>query len=170
MTDFFEQYSYLGLFIILFIEEAGIPLPIPGDIFIGIASGLPNSEYLLIVGTVTAATFLGSTILFTIAKKVGHGLLVKYGPKVKITPEKIKKVEKWFAHYGMWAIVIGRLIPGFRTITPIVAGLFNLPYKKFWPATAIAAIIWANIYFVIGKFFGEVLRWMLTIVQKLPLS
>lgn len=157
MFELIEQYSYLGLFIILFVEEAGVPFPIPGDLFIGTASALPNSNYFLIVATVTIATLIGSTILFTLSKKFGHRLLAKYGKYIKITPKKIKKVEEWFAKYGGWAIVIGRLTPGLRTITPFVAGLFNVSYKTFWIYTAVAAFIWANIYFVIGKFFVEVL-------------
>lgn len=158
MLDFIETYSVLGLFLILFIEEAGVPLPIPGDIFIAITSGLPNSNYLLIVSTVTIATLTGSTILFTLAKKIGNPLILKYGKYIKITPDKIKKVEKWFTKYGGWAIVIGRLIPGLRIITPIVAGLFGVNYKTFWLYTIIAALIWANIYFIIGKFFAELLQ------------
>ena len=158
MLEFLEQYSYLGLFLILFIEEAGIPLPIPGDIFIGISSGLPNSNYFLIVATVVTSTILGSTILFTLAKKIGQRLLVKYGKYIKITPQKIKKVKRWFRNYGAYAIIFGRLIPGFRTITPFVAGLFDMPYQKFYPATVVAAFIWANIYYVIGKFFAQVIE------------
>lgn len=156
--DFIEKYSYLGLFVILLIEEAGIPLPIPGDLFIGAASALPNSNYFFIVATVVTATLIGSTILFTLSSKVAHPLLVKFGPKIKITPEKIKKVEKWFEKYGGFAIVIGRLIPGLRIITPIVAGLFGVSYKTFWLYSAIAALIWGNIYYVIGKFFGEIIQ------------
>lgn len=162
MPELIEQYSYLGLFIILFLEEAGIPLPIPGDIFIGASSALPSSNYFLIVATVMLATLVGSTILFTIAKKFGHKFLVKYGKIIKFTPSKIQMVEKWFGKYGAYTIIIGRLIPGLRTITPFAAGLFDLPYRKFWPATAVAAFIWANIYYVIGKFFGEVIQKLLT--------
>ena len=157
MEDFLRTYSYLGLFVILFIEEAGIPLPIPGDLFIATTASLKSSNYLLVVITDMTATLAGSTILFTLSKKIGHRILIKYGKYVKITPDKIKKVEKWFTKYGSWAIVIGRLTPGLRTITPIAAGLFDLPYKTFWTYTLVAAFIWANVYFVIGKFFGEVL-------------
>lgn len=164
--DLINHYSYLGLFAILFIEEAGIPIPIPGDLFIGTIAALPNSSYFLTVTTVMAATVSGSTILFTIAKKFGRKILVKFGPKVKITPDKIKKVEKWFSKYGMWTIVIGRLIPGFRTITPFAAGLFDLPYQKFWGATVIAAFIWANIYYVIGKFFSELITKLYPLFTK----
>ena len=163
MLEFVQQYSYLGLFLILFIEEGGIPLPIPGDIFIATAAALPSSNYFLIVATVVVATLAGSTILFTLTKKFGHRLLLKYGKYIKITPDKIKKVEKWFDKYGGATIVIGRLIPGLRTITPFTAGLFDVSYKTFWVYTAIAAFIWANIYFVIGKFFGEVLTKLLSL-------
>lgn len=156
MFNLIESYSYLGLLIILFIEEAGIPLPIPGDIFIATQAALPNSNYLLTVATVITATMIGSTILFTLSKKVGHPLLLKFGPKIKITPQKVEKVEKWFHKYGGFAIVIGRLIPGFRTITPFVAGLFGVSYKTFWAYTALAAFIWANAYYAIGKLFGEI--------------
>lgn len=156
--EFIEKFSYFGLFLILLVEEAGVPLPIPGDLFIGTASALPNSNYFLIVATVVTATLIGSTVLFTLSNKVASPLLKRFGPKVKITPEKIKKVEKWFEKYGGFAIVIGRLIPGLRIVTPIVAGLFGVSYKTFWFYTALAAFIWANIYFVIGKFFGEILQ------------
>ena len=155
MNHILEEFSYFALFLILFIEEAGIPLPVPGDIFIATVSGLPKSNYFLVVITVVMSTLTGSTILFTISKKLGNPLLKKYGKYIKVTPEKIKKVEKWFEKYGGFAIVIGRLIPGLRTVTPFAAGLFDVPYKTFWFYSVIAALIWANIYFIIGKFFSE---------------
>lgn len=154
--DIIQNYSYLGLFFVLFIEEAGIPLPIPGDLFIGAAAALPNSNYFLIVATVTLATLIGSTILFTLSRKFGYKLLIKYGKHIKVTPEKITKIEKWFKKYGGTTIVIGRLIPGLRTITPFAAGLFQVNYKTFWLYSLLAAFIWANIYYIVGKFFYEV--------------
>ena len=155
--ELIERFSYFGLFLILFIEEGGIPLPVPGDIFIATVSALPKSNYFLIVITVTLATLAGSTILFTLANKFGQKLLKKYGKYIKITPQKIKKAERWFEKYGGWAIVIGRLIPGLRIVTPIVAGLFGVSYKTFWLYSALAAFIWANIYYVLGRFFGSIL-------------
>ena len=84
--------SYFSLFLILFIEEGGIPLPVPGDIFIATVAALPNSNYFLIVLTVVAATLFGSTILFTLANKFGQKLLKKYGKYIRVTPEKINKI------------------------------------------------------------------------------
>ena len=154
MLEIVQAYSYLGLFLLLLIEEAGIPLPIPGDIIIATVSTFPKTNYLFLVSTVILATLAGSTILFTLSKKIGRPLLVKFGKYIKITPEKIKKIESWFQKRGGMAIVIGRLIPGLRIITPIVAGTFEVSYKTFWVYTTLAAFIWANIYFIVGKFFG----------------
>lgn len=158
MLNFIDQYSLLGLFSLIFLEESGLPLPIPGDIFIALAATLPSKNYLEIVTIVTLATLAGSTILFTLSKKIGRPLLLKYGKHVRLTPQKIEKVESWFRKYGGIALLIGRLIPGLRIITPIVAGFVNLSYKSFWLYTAAASIIWANIYFLVGKFFGEIIK------------
>lgn len=158
MLDLFQSYSYIGLFFILLIEEAGVPLLIPGDIFIATVAALPNSNYFLTVATVVASTLIGSTILFSISKKVGYPLITKYGHHIKVDKTKVQKIEKWFTKYGGFAIVIGRLIPGLRIVTPFAAGTFNLSYKSFWIYTTLAAFIWANIYFVIGKFFGEIIK------------
>ncbi|HEY5601058.1 MAG TPA: DedA family protein [Patescibacteria group bacterium] len=156
--EIFEKYSYFGLFLILLIEESGIPIPIPGDLFIAATAALPDSNYLFIVTTVTISTLVGSTILFSLSKNFGYKLLLKYGKRIKFTPEKIKRIQKWFEKYGMWAIVIGRLIPGLRTVTPFTAGLFNLTYKKFWVSTLLAALIWANVYYLIGRFFNQIIE------------
>src|SRR3989344_2500133 len=154
MMDLIQHYSYLGLFVILFIEEAVIFLPVPGDIFIAATAALPQSNYLMVVATVTASTLCGSTILFFLSKTFGRKLLTKFGKFIRLTPPRISKVESWFEKYGGSAIIIGRLIPGLRTVTPFVAGLFEVNYKTFWAYTALAAFIWANVYFLIGKFFG----------------
>ncbi|OGD92304.1 hypothetical protein A2470_02475 [Candidatus Curtissbacteria bacterium RIFOXYC2_FULL_41_11] len=157
MLEFIQEYSYLGLFLILFAEEGGIPLPIPGDIFIATIAALPSTNYLALVATIVAATLCGSTILFTLARFFGHKLILKFGKYIKLTPDKIRKIEGWFEKHGGKTIVIGRLIPGLRIVTPAVAGLFEVPYKTFWLYTTIAAFIWANLYYVIGKFFGNIL-------------
>ncbi len=158
MLELITEYSYLGLFLLLFAEEGGIPLPIPGDIFIATIASLPTSNYFLTVATVVLATIFGSTILFALSHKFGHRMILKFGKYIRFTPEKTSKVEKWFEKYGGWTIVIGRLIPGLRIVTPIVAGTFKVPYKTFWIYTTLAAFIWANIYFFIGKFFAGFLQ------------
>ncbi len=157
MLEFFQTYSYLGLFIILFLEEGGIPFPVPGDLFIAAVAFMPNSNYFLILLSVIFATLFGSTFLFSISRKFGMPILLKVSGFLRIKKERIEKVEKIFKKHEKIAIILGRLTPGFRTITPMVAGTFKVSYKMFWLNTVIAAFIWANMYYLIGKFFGSLI-------------
>lgn len=158
MLEFVQHYSLFALFVILFIEEGGIPLPVPGDIFIATVAGFPKTNYFALVATVVCATLAGSTILFSLSRTLGNKLLAKFGKFIKLTPDRVKKVEGWFKKYGGATIVAGRLLPGLRIVTPFVAGLFKVDYKTFWAYTALAAFIWANIYFVLGRFFEGIVQ------------
>lgn len=155
MLEFFQTYSYLGLFLILLLEESGLPLPLPGDLLIAAVAFIPNSNYFLIITAVVTATLFGSTFLFSISRKFGMPILLRISGLLRIKKERIEKVQKIFKKHEKVAIILGRLTPGFRTITPMVAGTFKVSYKIFWLNTIIAAFIWANIYFVIGKLFGS---------------
>ena len=86
MLAFIEKFSYLGLFLLLLAEEGGIPLPIPGDIFIATVAALPKTNYLMLVVIVVGATLCGSTILFTLTRYFGHKLFTKFCQKIKLIP------------------------------------------------------------------------------------
>lgn len=156
MLEFYQTYSYFGLFFILLLEEGGIPFPIPGDLFIAAVAFMPNSNYFIILFTVIVSTLLGSTFLFSISRKFGMPILLKITSIIRVKKEKIEKVQNIFKKRANLAIIFGRLTPGFRTITPMVAGTFKVSYKNFWTNTFIAAFVWANIYFILGKLFGEI--------------
>jgi len=155
MLHFLIAHRYLALFLYVFIEEAGIPLPVPGDVSILVVSSLKNVNYFGVVFFVVTATLFGSSILYFISYKLGRPFLDKFGPKIKVTPERTQKIQKWMEKYGGPAIVVGRLIPGLRTVTSIAAGIFRMPFKTFFIFTGIAAWIWATIYYIVGKVFGH---------------
>lgn len=154
MLEFLTAHRYLALFLYVFIEEAGVPLPVPGDISILVVSTLKNVNYVGVAFFVICATLFGSSILYFISYKFGQPFLDKFGPKIKVTHERTEKIQKWLLKYGGPAIVIGRLTPGLRTVTSIAAGIFQVPFRTFFIYTGIAAWIWATIYYIIGKTFG----------------
>jgi len=155
MLDFLIAHRYLALFLYVFIEEAGVPLPVPGDVSILAVSTLSNVNYFGVAFFVITATLFGSSILYFVSYKFGRAFLDKFGSKIKVTPQRAEKIQKWLAKYGGPAIVIGRLTPGLRTVTSIAAGVFKVPFRTFFIYTGIAAWIWATIYYTVGKIFGE---------------
>lgn len=74
----------------------------------------------------------------------------RYGPYLHLHPDRVARLERQSQRHGAVAIVIGRLVPGFRTPTTIMAGIFGVPYRTFVPSTTVAAVIWAAAYFYRG--------------------
>ena len=127
VLGFYSANEALGLFLFLAVEEAGVPLWfLPGDTLV-IAAGAqtgrtPGSTMLVLLAAVLGVC-VGSSVLYAIARRGGRPLLDQIGPVLHLNAGRITTVEGWFRRYGVVAIVVGRLIPGFRTPTTLLAGL-----------------------------------------------
>ncbi len=162
-TTFLQRWHYLGLFTVIFVEEAGVPLPIPGDLFIaamgflastGRASELPT-EALATAAVVTAATVLGASLLFLFSRHAGHRLLSWAGRWLGYNAEKQARLEARLQRHGAATVVVGRLIPGLRIVMTVVAGALRLRHSTFTIGTLVAGLLWATIYFWLGFLLGS---------------
>jgi membrane protein DedA with SNARE-associated domain len=154
-----KAYGYLGGFALIYIEETGIPLFIPGDVFLlYVGSRLPHDVPILFaawLGFVLAVT-LGSTNLYLLSRRFGRRLIEhRLARFLHITPERVASAEHWFRRYGPWALIFGRHIPGFRVPLTVVAGLLELPYRIFAISVAISSAIWAGVFLALGAVFGS---------------
>ena len=150
---FVAHWGYLGVFAALFAEEAGVPLPIPGDLFIAAlgAAGRANAAgFPIAVVIVVVATMGGSSILFELSRRFGRPMVNRIGRRVGFGEERALKVERWLDRRGAFAIIVGRLTPGFRIVLTVVAGALRMPRGRFMSGTAIASLIWASIYYWVG--------------------
>ncbi len=136
IADLLSEYLYTGVFVAALIETIIPPIPtmavFPTAGFIASQNGLGIGEAILlgIVGGLGAS--IGSTVIYLIALKLGRTALMKYLNKVKVSENKIEKVERWFEKYGDKAVLFGRMIPVFREMVSIPAGLLKMKVKKFW--------------------------------------
>ncbi len=154
---FLEKWQYAGLFAVIAAEEAGVPLPLPGDLFIAamgfLARGAPEA-YLATAAVVTAATVLGAGVLYTVARHAGRPLLLRVGARFGYTEARNARVEAWLARRGASAVVLGRLIPGLRIVMTVVAGALRLGRPTFALGTFLAGIVWSSLYFWLGFALG----------------
>ena len=133
-----------GLFLFLLVEEAGVPLLIPGDTLIIVAGSRDRSlaGALVVIAVAALAAALGSSILYALMRHGGRPLLDRYGPYVHLDPRRVVQLERQFRRHGAIAIAVGRLGPGFRTPTTVMAGIFGVPYRTFVPSTTVAAVFY----------------------------
>jgi len=158
VRDFVRHNSFLAGFALLYIEESGVPLPAPGDVFVMyVGIHVPHNLAAWIAAWLglIVAVVLGATNLFLISRKYGRRLaesqLAEY---VHLSPERLAKAERWFKRYGVLAIIFGRHIPGFRIPITVACGVFRVPYRLFAPSVAVSTAIWAGVVLIIGIKFG----------------
>ncbi len=147
-----------AFFLVLLIEEAGVPLPfMPGDMFIMLAGYRASTGDMSIweaAVSVILAVQMGSTILYLLSRRLGHAIIVRFGKYIHLDQAKLDKVERWVQERGPVMILVGRLTPGLRTPTSIMAGVFQIPFHQFLFFTTLSALIWSIFWLALGYFFG----------------
>ncbi len=145
-------------FLSLYLEESGVPLPLPGDVFVLYLGHLAASSawallavWLGLVGTVVA----GSSNLYWVSRRWGLPLLRgRVGALPHITPEGLARAERLYGRWGAPALVLGRHIFGLRVPLTVAAGILRLPYPVFAGSVAVSTAVWAAIWLALGIHFG----------------
>ncbi len=88
---------------------------------------------------------------------------------VRIETAQIDRTEAQFQRWGTGLVLIGRVIPGLRTLISFPAGLARMPFVTFFIATFIGAYLWCTLLIGAGYLLGH--EWALVSVylkQSLP--
>lgn len=160
MFDYISQYGDWAIAGFLALEEAGVPLVIPGDLLLLYGGYLVSQGELNFWGTLGLAaggTVVGASILYLVFRYGGLPFVKKYGKYFLLTKERLEYSESWFEKRGRWAVFVGRFLPGLRVILSVVASISGLSYKLFVVQVSAAAVVWAAIFMGLGYILGE--RW-----------
>lgn len=160
VTDVMEQFGYLGIFLMMTLENL-FP-PIPSEIVLPFGGFLTTYTNLTVVGVITAATLgsvIGAMILYSIGLLVDVERLEKivdrYGHILRLKREDIHKADAWFDKYGYWTVFFCRMVPLIRSLISIPAGMSNMKFTVFILLTTIGTLIWNVILVSIGVVLGE---------------
>ncbi len=144
--------------LLLLIEESGIPLPIPGDVYVA------YTGYLISKHTITfqfgfisllTAVLIGASILYYLSSHYGQVIVLRFGKYLHLNEKRLLTVEGWFKKYGFWVIIFGRHIPGFRVPITFFAGISGVPYPVFIASTFVSVIFWILFYISVGEKLGN---------------
>lgn len=152
-----DRYDDLMVFVLVLIEEAGVPLPLPGDLVMVVAGlriangsmSLPATLLLL-----ELATMLGASLLYWLAARGGRPLLLRYGRYIHLDHARLDRAERWVKRRGAVAVIAGRIIPGLRMPTAIAAGVFGIRYPVFVSALTFGSFLYISFWVGVGYFFG----------------
>lgn len=153
-----RHYGPAAAFGLLFAEESGVPMPMPGDVFVMyVGHHTVHSVLTWFAGWLglMAVVILGASILYWISQRWGRSIVEHRLAKVlHLTPAKIDQAERWFARWGFWTLVFGRHIPGLRVPLTVAAGIFRVRYRVFIASVAVSTAVWAGFFMTLGAIFG----------------
>ena len=155
VLKYVDQYGYIILFLSLLLELLGLPLP--GEALMGYTGLLVYQgklNWLLSVGVAFTGISIGITCSYFIGLKLGPPFFQRYGHLVHMTPERVLRLEEWFAKYGNKVIVVAYFVPGVRHVTGYFAGITQSDFQSFGRHAYLGALIWAGVFISLGKVLG----------------
>ena len=160
IEQFLTDYGYLAVFILMFIEEAGLPLPLPNEValmYVGYLAyqGRLDPNVAGLVATLGAAS--GSGLLYMIARRGGRPLIRRFGRFIHVTDERLDRAEQAVERWGPTSIPIARLTPGLRIATTIIAGVLNVHYRVVLVSVIGVSLVWSFFWVHVGRLLGN--RW-----------
>ena len=169
ITGLIERMGYLGIALLMFLENLFPPLP--SEVIMPMAGYTASDGNLSIVGVLaagTVGTLGGALFWFTVARKLGEERLrrwaERHGRWITLSPGDIDKLDAWFDAHSRWAVPVGHLVPGIRTLISIPAGIFGMGLTRFVLLTALGAGAWTSALglagYVLGSRFDQVDRYL----------
>ena len=159
IAQFTKQHGQLGAALLLYAEESGVPLPMPGDVFVmysGHRAGRDAVALLLTGAGLVLAVVLGATNLYLLARTLGRAALQgRLGAAIHVTPKTLARGERAFRRWGPLALIFGRHVPGFRIPITVAAGVLRVSYPLFAACIAVSSAVWVAIFMAVGLTIGN---------------
>ncbi|WP_369359692.1 DedA family protein [Streptomyces sp. cg2] len=126
----------------------------------GVSAGQGHMTLASAIFWTTLGSIVGSQIMYYIGMMLGQERMRALAAKIPfVNPEEIDRTEAWFAKHGVKAVFFGRMVPVFRSLISIPAGIERIPVAKFIVFTGLGSLIWNTIFVVAGYKLGQ--NWQL---------
>ncbi|MGN0003094.1 MAG: DedA family protein [Sphingobacterium composti] len=158
----YKYWTYLILFLIIFVETGVVVMPfLPGDSLLfaaGMLAAQPNElNVWLLIGLLLIAAIAGDSLNYSIGKNFGMRITkFKLFGKQMVTDAQIEKTHSFYEKYGSKTIVIARFVPIVRTLAPFVGGIGRMNYATFITYNVVGAILWVVGLTLAGYFLGNI--------------
>ena len=161
IINIMEQVGYLGVFLLIAIEN--IFPPIPSEVILvfgGFMTTYTSLNIPIMILVATLGSLLGAIVLYYIGKIFNKERLKrivngKIGKVLRLKASDIEKADKWFDTKGNKTVFFCRFIPIVRSLISIPAGMSEMPMQKFLLYTILGSLIWNTVLIIVGSIVGD---------------
>jgi membrane protein DedA with SNARE-associated domain len=112
---------------------------------------------------------IGDNAGYAIGRMLGHKLVWRYGGKVRLTAERLHKVEVVLARYGSVAVAFARFFNVLRQLNGVVAGTVEMDWRRFLVFNALGGVFLVLIWTMAGYYLGIHGSYIAMLIHKLGL-
>lgn len=133
--------------------------PLPSEVILPLAGFTASRGELGLLAVIiwtTLGSLVGALALYALGASLGRDRLraiVIMMPLIKVSD--FDKTEKWFQKHETQTVFWGRMIPIFRSLISIPAGVERMPLAQFALYTTAGSLIWNSVLIIAGYLLGE---------------
>ncbi|GHE43061.1 hypothetical protein GCM10018785_10930 [Streptomyces longispororuber] len=135
--------------------------PLPSEVILplaGFAASQGKFSLLAALLWTTAGSVVGALALYAIGALLGRDRTIAIAARLPLVKTSdIEKTEAWFTRHGTKAVFFGRMVPIFRSMISIPAGIERMPLPVFLGLTTAGSLIWNGVFVLVGHALGS--RW-----------
>lgn len=133
--------------------------PLPSEVILplaGFAASTGEMSLLAAVLWTTAGSVVGALALYGLGAWLGRERTIALASKVPLVKASdIERTEDWFSRHGAKAVFFGRMIPLFRSLISVPAGVERMRLPVFIGLTTLGSAIWNTAFIMAGYALGE---------------
>ncbi|SDG73409.1 membrane protein DedA, SNARE-associated domain [Sinosporangium album] len=133
--------------------------PLPSEVILPLAGFTASRGQMSLIGAVawtTIGSVIGALALYGVGALLGRDRTLAIAGKLPFVKlSDIEKTEAWFQRHGKATVFFGRMIPIFRSLISIPAGVERMPIPTFLLLTGLGSLIWNTVFVVAGYTLGE---------------
>ncbi|MFT3660218.1 MAG: DedA family protein [Gordonia sp. (in: high G+C Gram-positive bacteria)] len=133
--------------------------PLPSEVILPLAGFAAGRGDLTLLGAIfwtTAGSIVGALVLYLLGARLGRDRMRRLVVKVPLVDiADVDRTEAWFDRHGDKAVLLGRMIPLFRSFISVPAGIERMPVARFLVLTLIGSAVWNTVFILAGYLLGE---------------
>ncbi|AWW42660.1 DedA family protein [Streptomyces cadmiisoli] len=133
--------------------------PLPSEVILPLAGFAASTGQMNLYAALlwtTAGSVIGALALYGVGALLGRDRTLATAarlPLVKVAD--IERTEAWFVRHGTKAVFFGRMVPIFRSLISVPAGVERMRLPVFLGLTALGSAIWNTVFVLAGYALGE---------------
>ncbi|MFI6942973.1 DedA family protein [Streptomyces sp. NPDC050418] len=133
--------------------------PLPSEVILPLAGFAASTGGMSLVAALvwtTIGSVVGALALYGVGAVLGRDRMVALAAKVPLVKvSDIERTEAWFQRHGTKAIFFGRMVPIFRSLISVPAGIERMRLPVFLGLTTLGSAIWNTVFVLSGYLLGE---------------